>query len=316
MKAVALARFGGPDELKLQTLPVPEISPNEVLIRVDFAGVGVWDPFEREGGYAEMLGLDSRFPYVLGSEGAGLVAAVGAGVAAFEIGDRVYAAGFLNPKGGFYAEYVAVNAALVARVPAGLSTSQAGAMSGAALTALRGLDDTLKLQQGETVMVFGASGGVGHMAVQLAKRMGARVFAVASGDDGVELVRRLGADAVVNGRTEDVLTAASAFSTAGLDAALFTAGGDVAEVALRAMRAGGRVAYPSGVQPEPTGGPSVQALRYFGSPDADILARLHHLVGSGPFQVHIARTFPLAAVGDAHRALADHYLGKLALQVV
>ena len=77
MQAVALDQFGGPEALKLQTLPVPEVGPDEVLVRVESAGVGVWDPFEREGGYAEMLGIEPQFPYVLGSEGAGVVAAVG-----------------------------------------------------------------------------------------------------------------------------------------------------------------------------------------------------------------------------------------------
>ncbi|MGF1571006.1 MAG: NADP-dependent oxidoreductase [Nodosilinea sp.] len=315
MQAVALDRFGGPDELKLRTLPVPDVEPDEVLIHVESAGVGVWDPFEREGGYAEMLGLEPHFPYVLGSEGAGLIAAVGEDVSTFKNGERVYAAGFLNPKGGFYAEYAAVKAALVARVPDGLTTEQAGAMSGVALTALRGLDDTLNLKSGEAVMIFGASGGVGHMAVQLAKRMGARVFAVASGNDGVVLAKRLGADAVVNGRADDVLAAAFAFSPAGLDAALLTAGGEIAEATLSAVRDGGRVAYPSGVQPEPYARPGGQALRYFGVPDAEVLERLNRLIGGGPFEVHITRTFPLNEAGDAHRALDDHYLGKLALRV-
>ena len=98
MQAVALDQFGGPEALKLQTLPVPEVGPDEVLVRVESAGVGVWDPFEREGGYAEMLGIEPQFPYVLGSEGAGVVAAVGESVSRFKKGDRVYAAGFLNPR--------------------------------------------------------------------------------------------------------------------------------------------------------------------------------------------------------------------------
>ena len=120
-----------------------------------------------------------------------------------------------------------------------------------AITALRGLDDTLGLKPGESLMIFGASGGIGHLAVQLAKRMGARVLAVASGDDGVALARRLGADAVVDGHKDDVAAAAREFAPDGLDAALLTAGGEAAEKALTALREGGRVAYPNGVEPEP-----------------------------------------------------------------
>ena len=120
-----------------------------------------------------------------------------------------------------------------------------------AMTALRGLDDTLGLKPDESVMIFGASGGIGHLAVQLAKRMGAQVFAVASGSDGVALVKRLGADAVVDGRKDDIAAAARQFAPNGFDAALITAGGPAADKALSAMRAGGRVAYPNGVEPTP-----------------------------------------------------------------
>ncbi|WP_437636558.1 quinone oxidoreductase family protein [Sorangium sp. So ce854] len=315
MRAVALERFGGPEALALRALPVPPLGPGEVLIRVEVAGIGEWDPFEREGGYARMLGQTPRFPYVLGSEGAGTVAAVGERVGRFREGDRVYALGFLNPSGGFYAEYAAVSADLVSSIPGALTVEQAGVMGGVGITALRGLDDTLRLEPGESVMVFGASGGVGHVAVQLARRMGARVLAVASGDDGVALVERLGADAAVDGRKDDVLAAARAFAPGGLDAALLTAGGEAAERALGAVRDGGRVAYPGGVQPEPQGRPAVGCRSYNGEPDAEIIARLNRLIERGPFDVHIARTFPLAEAAEAHRALDGHHLGKLALRV-
>ena len=140
MRAVAIDHFGGPEALSVHTLPVPEVGPGEVLVRVATAGVGEWDPFEREGGYAEMLGITPTFPYVLGSEGSGTVVAVGDGVDRFAVGDEAYAAGFLNPKGGFYAEYAAVDAELASPVPAGLSGEQAGVMSGVGVTAVRGLD--------------------------------------------------------------------------------------------------------------------------------------------------------------------------------
>ena len=245
MKAVAIDRFGGIETLTLQTLPVPEVGPDEVLIRVESADVGVWDPFEREGGFATMLGIEPKFPYVLGTDGAGTVAAVGEQVSRFKKGDRVYAVALANPKGGFYAEYAAVKADNVSHVPAKLTTEQAGVMACDALTALRGLDDMLGLKAGEALMIFGAGGGIGHLAVQLAKRLGARVLAVASGDDGVALARRLGADAVVNGRTDDVAAAAREFAPEGLDAALMTAGGEAADRALAAMREAGALPIPT-----------------------------------------------------------------------
>lgn len=315
MRAAALDRFGGVDEIKLEEIPVPELGPDEALIRVEFAGVGVWDPYEREGGFTEWLDQEPTFPYVLGSDGAGTVESVGERVDRFEEGDRVYAVALANPKGGFYAEYAAVEADLVSHVPDPLTTEQAGVLAEDAITALQGLDDTLGLKEGESILVFGASGGVGHLGLQLAKRMGARVLAVASGDDGVELARRLGADAVVDGRgDDDVAEAAREFAPEGLDAALMTAGGEAADRALTAMRDGGRVAHPNGVQPEPEVRAGVAVESYDGVPDREVIEKLNRLIESGPFEVHVARTFPLDRAAEAHRALEEHYLGKLALR--
>ena len=314
MQAAAIDRFGGPESLQLRTLPVPEVGPDEVLIRVEAAGVGAWDPFEREGGFAKMMGTQPKFPYVLGTDGAGTVAAVGERVDRFQEGDRVYAMSLANPKGGFYAQYAAVKADDASPVPAKLTIEQAGVMPVDAITALRGLDDTLGLKRGESVMIFGASGGIGHLAVQLAKRMGARVLAVASGDDGVALARRLGADAVVDGHKDDVAAAARTVAPNGLDAALLTAGGEAAEKALAALRVGGRVAYPNGVEPTPKARPGIEFKAYDGMPSPETIEKLNRLIESGPFEVHVARTFPLDAAADAQRALNEHYLGKLALR--
>lgn len=342
MKAIAIDRFGGIDEFKLQTLPVPEIDPDELLIRVDTAGIAEWDPFEREGKYAELMPgeprspyvLDSddagpmrfhhvftgeriRFPYVLGSDGAGTIVAVGEQVNRFNKGDRVYAASLANPKGGFYAEYIAVKADKASHVPANLPIKQAGVMTVDAITALTGLDNVLGLTQNESLMIFGASGGIGHMAVQFAKRMGARVFAIASGDDGVELVKKLGADAVVDGRREDVAKVAKDFAPDGLDAALATAGGEVADQALTSVREGGRVIYPNGVTPKPNVNTGVNLQNYdMMSVGGESIDKINRMIEGGPFEVHIGNTyaFSLEEIKEAHQALDKHYLGKLALK--
>jgi NADPH:quinone reductase-like Zn-dependent oxidoreductase len=261
-----------------------------------------------------MLGTAPKFPYVLGTDGAGIVAAVGREVTRFKEGDRVYACSMAGPKGGFYAEYTVVKADNAAIVPDKLSTTEAGALMIDGITALRGLDDTLGLKERESLLIWGASGGVGHLAVQFAKRMGARVLAVASGEDGVALVDELGADGVVNGRKDDALAAAREFSPDGLDCALFTAGGEEAQRALAAVRDGGRVAYPNGVEPEPQPRSGVTVQGYDGMPDSQVIAKINRLIESGPFTVHIARTFPLDEAAQAHRALNTHYLGKLALR--
>lgn len=315
MDAVAIDRFGGPEELTLHELPVPEVGSGEILIRVDTAGVGVWDPFDREGGFVEILGAEPKFPYVLGADGAGIVEAVGEGVTRFVAGDRVYSFGSLDPKSRFYAKYAVVKAEHAAPVPEGLSLEEAGAMPTDALTALVGLDEILHLQPGETLLVFGASGGIGHLAVQLAKRIGARVLAVASHEDGVELVRRLGADAVVDGHGGDVGEAARTFAPEGIDAALVTAAGEGLDEAMSALRDGARVAYPHGVQPKPHARDTVHVEGYDGRVTHELLDRLNGLIEKGPFTVEVARTFPLEAAAEAHRTLDQHFLGKLALKI-
>jgi NADPH:quinone reductase len=283
MRAVALDKFGGPEALKIQNLPIPQIEAQEVLIRVEAAGVGAWDPFEREGRFVEITGIKPTFPYVLGTDGAGTIAAVGKDVNRFKEGDRVYAAALANPKGGFYAQYAAVKADNASRIPGNLSIEQAAVLPTDALTALTGLEKVLRLKSGESLMVVGASGGIGHLAIQLAKRLGASVFAIASGDDGVQLAKKLGADSAVDGRGDNVLEAARKFAPNGLDAALVTAGGEETDEALLAIRQGGRIAYPHGVMPEPTASDGVKSEAYDGENSPALIDRLNALINSGPF---------------------------------
>jgi NADPH2:quinone reductase len=315
MRAVALDNFGGPEALKIQNIPIPEIDAHEVLIRVEAAGVGAWDPFEREGRFVEIMGTKPTFPYVLGTDGAGTVAAVGTDVSRFKKGDRVYAAELANPKGGFYAQYAAVKADNVSLIPGELTVEQAAVLPTDALTALTGLEKVLGLKSGESLMVFGASGGIGHLALQLAKRLGADVFAIASGDDGVQFAKKLGADRAVDGRRDDVLNAAKEFAPDGIDAALVTAGGAKTAQALSAIRKGGRIAYPHGVMPEPTAPDGVEIEAYDGEFSPALIERLNALIESGPFQVHVDRTFRLEEASDAHKALTEHHLGKIALRI-
>ena len=315
MRAVALDHFGGPETLKVQTIPIPQAGADEILIHVEAAGVGAWDPFEREGRFEQILGRSSKFPYVLGTDGAGTVAAVGDEVTEFDEGDRVYAAELGNPKGGFYAEYAVVKADNASLIPGDLNMEQAAVLASDGLTALKGLEEVLDLQPDESVMIFGASGGIGHLAVQLAKRLGARVFAVASGEDGVDFVERLGADAVADGRRDDVLALAREFAPEGIDTALVTAGGEATDRALAAIRDGGRVAYPNGVMPEPKVPDGVSVEAYDGDGGRETLERLNKLIEAGSFAVHVDRVFPFEEAAAAQAALAEHHLGKIALRV-
>ena len=309
MKAAAFDRYGGPEVLHTETLPVPRPGGKQVLVRLDSAGVGVWDPEVRSG---EIELGPSGFPRIIGNDGAGEVVAVGDGARRFRAGDRVYA---YSMEGGFYAEYVALDEDAVAPIPPGLSAEEAGALGADGVTALRGLDDQLHVAAGQALMVYGASGGIGHLAVQLAKRMGARVLAVASGRDGVALVRKLGADAAVDGKRGDVARAARDFAPAGLDAALVLVHGESLGPALAAVRKGGRVAHPNGVEPAPSAPEGVTVLAYDGEPSPDAFERLNRLVAAGPFHVELGRVYPLEDAARAHREIGKHHLGKLALRI-
>jgi NADPH:quinone reductase-like Zn-dependent oxidoreductase len=151
--------------------------------------------------------------------------------------------------------------------------------------------------------------------LQLAKRLGANVFAIASGGDGVQLAKALGADVAVDGRSENVLQVAREFAPNGLDAALVTAGGEPTDEALLAIRQGGRIAYPHGVMPEPTAPEGVAIEAYDGENNRALIERLNGLIDSGPFEVHVDKTFRLEEASQAHKALDEHHLGKIALRV-
>lgn len=315
MRAAVLDHPGGPEVLTLRTLPVPNVGANEVLIAVHTAGVASWDADIRQ-----RLAYISkpRFPFVLGNDAAGTVAAIGSGVATFNVGDAVYAYCWDNPKGGFYAEYAAVPASCVARVPKGLTLETAGALGGSGLTALQGLEGALHIQRGETLIIHGASGGVGTLAIQIAKLNGAKVLATASGEDGIALVRRLGADAAVDGRNGDIAAAARSFAPKGVDAVLALAGGDALQKCMEALRAGGRVAFPHGVEPEPRARAGITVVPYdaISGPEDVELARLNKLVEARKFEVPIAAEYSLEDAAKAHERMAQgHVLGKIVLRV-
>ena len=313
MRAAAIDAFGDPSVLSIRTLPVPQPNVQEVLIAVEAAGIGSWDPSIRSGEWAED---DASFPLIIGTDGCGVVAAVGARVTRLTVGDRVYGYSFEHPKGGWYAEYVVMAAGNVAPVPAGLDAFTAGAVPAIGLTALQGVDDTLEITSGESVIVHGASGNVGMLALQFAKLRGARVLGVASGSDGVELVRRLGADEAIDGRSNDIAAAAKAFAPNGVDAVLAFAGGKELTRILDTVKSGGRLAYPNGVEPEPRKRRGLKIKSYDAETGVRQLDRLSAAILDSKLQVPIAGVFPLEQAARAHERIeSGHVLGKMVFDV-
>ena len=313
MPAAAIDHFGGPEVLTPHILPVPKIDANEVLIALDSAGVGPWDAQIRAGWYP---GRKPRFPLILGTDGAGVVAAVGSRVRRLKLGEKVYSYSWANPKGGFYAEYVAVAADKVAPIPPRLDLEHAGAIATTGLTALQGIDGALGLKKGETVIIHGASGGVGTLAIQFAKLRGARVLATASGIDGVELARDMGADVAIDGKHEDVAEAARRFAPDGTDAILALAGGDALERALATLQPGGRLACPNGIEPEPKKRRGIKFIPYDAIAGVREFQKLNAAVQAAKFKVPIAEAFALVNAHKAHeRREEGHVLGKIVLRI-
>jgi NADPH:quinone reductase-like Zn-dependent oxidoreductase len=313
MTAEAIDEFGPPEVIRAHTLPLPPIAPTEVLIALRGAGVGIWDAKIRDGSWAPK---NLQFPFVLGTDGAGFIAAVGTRVRRFAIGDRVWSFSGNNPKGGFYAEYVVVSAHDVGLVPKKLDIARAGVAVAGAMTALQGLDDHLDIRPGERVLIVGASGAVGTYAVELAKHRGAYVIATASGRDAQELVRQLGADAVIDVRDPRGLARLDQLAPHDLDAVLALVGGDTLEHCIDHVRAGGRVAYPRGVEPPPARRPGLDITKYDAVPGPREFDRLAKAFVEAHLHIPIAAEYTLAHAADAHRRLErGHVLGRIGLHI-
>lgn len=314
MRAAAIDRVGGPEVLTLHELPVPEIGPTEVLIALHTAGVASWDAQMRGGWWPEPK--RPPFPLVLGTDGSGRIAAVGSRVRRFTPGDSVYAYSFSNHKGGFYAEYIAIDASNVALLPEVLTLKQGGAVPATGLTAQQGVDDVLKVKRGESVVIHGASGSLGTLAVQFAKAHGARVLATASGADGMAVASRAGADAVADGRRDDLKAAAEAFAPDGVDAVLTFAGGKALTRLLGAVRPGGRLVVPNGVEPAPRKRRGLSLEFYDAAPGARELERLGRAIAKARASVWISDEFPLEQAAQAHARVGQgHVLGKIVLRI-
>lgn len=311
MKAAAIARFGGLDELKEYDLPKPEPAADEVLIRVRAAGVGIWDSKNRTGDLASATPV---FPLVLGAECAGDIERVGSGVTAFHRGDAVYT--YFSGAQGAYAQFVAVKANEVARKPASLSYLEAATVPVIASTAHQALVDDLKVQPNEWFFVAGGAGGVGSMAVQLAVSIGARVIVSALAEDFAFLESFGIARAnLIDYQTSDVVTAVRAITNGfGVDAALDATGSANAKQTIGAVRDGGRLAELTG-QNVPAER-NITILHIGSKPSGERLDRLRTLFDDGRLKAHVASSFPLARARDAQRAVEQHHApGEIVISV-
>src|SRR5215472_16262566 len=304
MKAVYIEKFGGPEVLRYGDLPDPVPASGEVVVDVHTASVNGADWKVRVGDYKQ-----TKFPLGLGRDFSGVVAAAGAD-ADLAAGDAVF--GVLDAgQEGAYAEKLAVKAAIIAKKPAALSHIDAAALALTGLTALVSVEDTLKLQRGETILIQGGAGGVASFAIQLAKHLGARVITTTSAAN-VDYVRGLGADEVIDYNAKDFTQVVKA-----CDAVFETVGGDVAQKSFLVLKPGGRAAFiASGAQAPKPPRAGVASLRPAVNRTRRHMERVAHLYQEGVVKPPAIKLYSLADAADAHRVSEGrHFRGKLVFKV-
>ena len=309
MKAIRIDGFGGPEVLRLADVPDPSPGPGQIAVRVEAAGLNFVDVYHRTGLYPNPL------PFVPGMEGAGVVAEVGPGVAAWREGDRVAWTGFL----GSYAGRVLLPADRAVAVPLGMSTDTAAALMLQGLTAHYLCTSTYPLKKGDTCLVHAAAGGVGLLLVQMAKRRGARVIGTVGTEAKAALAREAGADEVVLYTREDFLEAVKRLTGGrGVDVVYDSVGKATAEKSLDCLVPRGMMVFFGNASgPVPPIDPLVLSrkgslfltrpnLVHYIADRASLEARAADVLGDaagGRLRVRIDRTCPLAEAAEAHRAL-------------
>ncbi|MFF1461236.1 NADP-dependent oxidoreductase [Streptomyces sp. NPDC058330] len=292
MKAISYSRYGSADVLEYGERPDPKVGPDSVLVKVRAAAVNPVDWKAREGHL--QASLEPVFPVVPGWDVSGVVVQPGAAVDEFEVGDEVI--GYVREdflSRGTFAEYVAAPVRTLARKPLSVGFEEAAGLPLCGLTAQQVLHKVLKVREGETVLVHAAAGGVGSLAVQLARHAGCRVIGTA-GPHNHEYVRRLGGEPVEYG--DGLADRLRAMAPDGIDAAFDTVGGEALRVSAATLAPGGRLASIADAEVFSYGG------RYaFVRPDAEDLAHLAGLAEQGIVSVHVDRTFPLEQAADAYR---------------
>jgi NADPH:quinone reductase-like Zn-dependent oxidoreductase len=312
MRAIQVTEFGGPEVLALAELARPTPISTELLVKVRAAGVNPVDWKTRSGsGVAAWVGPP---PFVPGWDVAGVVAETGYGVTLFEPGDRVFGMPWLPRAAGAYAEYVSAPSRQFARIPQGMSFEHAAALPLAGLTAWQALVDTAGVGPGHTVLVHGASGGVGHLAVQIAKARGATVIATGRAANH-DFLRALGADQCVDREAVPIQEAASE-----VDALLDLVGSEETRAELDAIRDGGMLLAVAGGASEEAKDEArrrgVRVSEPLVEPDGHALVELARLVAAGSLEVSVDRVLALEDAAKAHELIESGGVrGKVVLEV-
>ena len=318
MKAIRIGEFGGPEVLKLEEIPTPSPAAGQVLVRIHAVGVNPYDTYMRNGAYA----IKPALPYTPGSDGAGVVDAVGEGVKAVKPGERVYVAKTLT---GAYAEYALTLESQVHPLPEKVTYAQGAGVWVPYGTAYHALFHCARARAGETVLIHGASGGVGIAAVQIARAMGMVVYGTAGTEKGLDLVKREGAEQVFNHTQPDYLEKIlNATDGRGVDLILEMLANDNLGKDLKLLAIGGRVVV-IGSRGEVTIAPrdlmtrraSILAFTLWGATEAEekeIHAAIVAGLTNGTLRPIVGKEMPLAEAARAHKEVMEPgAFGKIVL---
>ncbi|OKH19482.1 alcohol dehydrogenase [Hydrococcus rivularis NIES-593] len=333
MKAIVMRAPGKPDVLSLQEVPEPKIEkPTEILVKLKAAGINPIDTKLRQRGTF----YPDQMPAILGCDGAGIVEAVGSEVREFKPGDEVYyCAGGLGKSGtGNYAQFAVVDESLVARKPRSLSFAEAAAAPLVLITAWESLYDRARLEAGQKVLIHAGAGGVGHVAIGLAKLKGAQVCTTVGSPDKERLVRHFGADEPILYKQTDFVQAVLNWTNGeGVDIAFDTVGGKTFFDSCSAVRVYGDLVTI--LEPDPALGnlkvarnrnlrislelmltPALMGLESAQKHQTEILKQCAAWIDEGKLKIHLSQTFPLEEAAEAHRLLETGSMtGKLALVI-
>jgi len=318
MKAAYIQQTGPPENIVYGELPIPKLGPTQCLVKVGAVAVNPVDTYIRGG----MIPMGLPSPFIVGCDLAGTLAEAGPEVTRFEPGDRVWGSnqGLLGRQGSF-AEFCAVDECWLYPTPKGVLDEQAAAIALVGITAHLGLVRDAHLQQGETIFVHGGSGGVGSTVVQMARAIGARVIATAGSDSKAELCRRLGANFVLNYRTQDLETELKKIAPAGVSVWWETLREPNFELAVGALAARGRMIVMAGREarpPFPVGpfyvkGCSLHGfVMFMATPEEqrDCAEDINRWLAEGKLKPNIDRVLPLSQAAAAHRLQEDSTIGR------
>ncbi|MDQ2919823.1 MAG: NADP-dependent oxidoreductase [Verrucomicrobiota bacterium] len=308
MKAIVLHEYGGVDKLRYEDAPRPEPRDDEVLIRVMAASVNPVDAAIRSGKFAQFF--HTSLPLIPGMDAAGVIEKIGAKISRFKIGDAVYAFFTLKEEGG-YAQFAVAKENEVSRKPQSLTFEQAAAVPAAGSTAWQALVDEGKLDYGQTVLIHGGSGGVGHMAIQIAKARGAHVIATAS-TANQDFLKQLGVDQAIDYTTTKFETVAK-----DVDLVLDAVGGDTLTRSYGVVKKGGIIISIAGnLDDGQLKKHGIRGVSISSAPETDTFDQLTRLIDAKKLTPLVSQTLPLQEAAKAQEQIQSrHTRGKIVLRV-